>query len=170
MIIMNLSEEDRENLVAYLDGELDEETARALEARLQLDPTARAEAEAFKQAWGLLDYLPKPEPSPTFTHRTLERLALQGPTASGRAVLKLRSRWAVILTWAAALLVAVGLGFGAASLLWPPKQETAANPLEEGLVRYLRVIEKMHLYEHVEDVDFLRALDHPELFGEEGDS
>ena len=37
-----LSNEDRENLVAYLDGELDAKAARALEARLNLDAEARA--------------------------------------------------------------------------------------------------------------------------------
>ncbi len=36
-----LSDEDRENLVAYFDGELDEESARTLEAKLNLDPQTR---------------------------------------------------------------------------------------------------------------------------------
>src|SRR5262249_41070651 len=67
-----LTDEDRANLVAYLDGELDAEAAQALEAKLSVDPTARAEADALKRTWELLDYLPRPEPSPSFTHRTLE--------------------------------------------------------------------------------------------------
>ncbi len=166
---MHLSEEDRENLVAYLDGELDEETAQALEARLQLDPQARAEAEALKQAWGLLDYLPKPEPSSSFTHRTLEKLAAQVP-ASGSSPGRPRARLPLALGWAAALLLAVGLGFGSASWLWPQAQEIATDPVEEALVRYLRVIERLHLFEQAEDMDFLRALDHQDLFGDEGDS
>jgi hypothetical protein len=32
----------------------------------------------------------------------------------------------------------------------------------------MRVIENKHLYDHVEDVDFLKKLDQPGLFGEEG--
>jgi anti-sigma factor RsiW len=71
-----LTEPERADLVAYLDGELGRETARALEAKLSLYPEARAEADALLRTWELLNYLPRPEPSPTFTHRTLSRLAL----------------------------------------------------------------------------------------------
>src|SRR5438067_8003934 len=80
-----LNEEDRTNLVAYLDGELDEAAARALEAKLSNDPGARAEAESLRRTWELLDYLPRAEASTTFTHRTLERLAVQ---TSSRPVLR----------------------------------------------------------------------------------
>ena len=75
-----LNEEDRANLVAYLDGELDEHAARDLEARLANDPRARAEAETLRRTWELLDYLPRAEASGSFTHRTLERLAVQSRT------------------------------------------------------------------------------------------
>ena len=60
-----------------LDGELDEKTAHELETKLNIDPEARAEVDALRQVYGLLDYLPQAEPSPNFTHRTLERLAVQ---------------------------------------------------------------------------------------------
>ena len=61
-------------LVAYLDGELDAAAARRIEERLAADPAARAKAAALKKTFDLLDYLPKPEPSPTFTTRTLDKL------------------------------------------------------------------------------------------------
>jgi len=61
-------------LVAYLDGELDPVAARRIELRLAADPSARAKAAALKKTFDLLDYLPKPEPSPTFTTRTLDKL------------------------------------------------------------------------------------------------
>jgi len=61
-------------LVAYLDGELEPAAARKVESRLANDPEARARANAYKKTFDLLDYLPKPEPSPTFTTRTLDRL------------------------------------------------------------------------------------------------
>lgn len=61
-------------LVAYLDGELDPVAARQVEDRLARDPDARARAAELKKAFDLLDFLPKPEPSPTFTTRTLDRL------------------------------------------------------------------------------------------------
>jgi hypothetical protein len=61
-------------LVAYLDGELDPAAARKVEARLAKDPAARARAAELKKSFDMLDYLPKPEPSTTFTSRTLEKL------------------------------------------------------------------------------------------------
>jgi anti-sigma factor RsiW len=154
----HLSDEDRENLVAYLDGELDDESARTLEAKLNLDPNARAETEAMQQAWGLLDYLPRAEPSASFTHRTLERLALQtGPAHAPQ-------RWLGGLAWAAAVLIAAAAGFMGAR--WIPHAREASD-LDEQIVRHLRVIEKVQLYDQVEDIDFLRALDQPDLFADE---
>jgi anti-sigma factor RsiW len=166
----HLTEEDRANLVAYLDGELDAEAARALEAKLSLDPTARAEADALKRTWELLDYLPRPEPSPSFTHRTLERLAVQAPTTGTQTIGRpfRWPLWALGLGWAAALLLAAGGGLLAAHLL-RPRPPAAVEPadLQDQLVRHLRVIENRRLYENVDDLDFVRALDTPELFGDD---
>lgn len=134
-----LSDEDREDLVAYLDGELDEAAARQLEAKLSIDAEARAEAEALQQTWGLLDYLPRPEPSPSFTHRTLERLAVHSTMVARRRW----PRWVLGLGWAAAVLLALAAGLGGARLVWPART--------------------------AETTEFLRALDHPDLFGEDSE-
>ncbi|MBN9121266.1 MAG: hypothetical protein J0I06_19295 [Planctomycetes bacterium] len=69
-------------LVAYLDGELDPAAARRVEARLAKDPAARARAAELKRSFDLLDYLPRPEPSPTFTTRTLDKLPAVKPSAA----------------------------------------------------------------------------------------
>src|SRR6266542_1206323 len=79
---MPLNEDDKAELVAYLDGELDEAATQAVEAKIAADPNARAELDALKQTWGMLDYLPKANPSPNFTHRTLERLTMENVPAS----------------------------------------------------------------------------------------
>src|ERR1051325_9808599 len=94
-----LSDEDRAALVAYLDGELDEEAAREVETRISQDPTVRAEVESLKRTWDLLDYLPRAEPSPSFTHRTLSLV-----TGEHNAALRARRRWRRVLFaagWAA---------------------------------------------------------------------
>jgi hypothetical protein len=70
-------------LVAYLDGELDPTTARTVEAKLAADPALRARAAALKRTFDLLDYLPRPDPSPTFATRTLDRLPALSGSASG---------------------------------------------------------------------------------------
>src|SRR5262245_3229058 len=95
-----IKDEDRADLVAYLDGERDEEAARTLETRITTEPTLRAELEALKRTWELLDYLPKPEPSPNFTNRTLDRITVPEARAA-----RGRRRW-VAVRWAAAVLVA----------------------------------------------------------------
>lgn len=160
-----LNEDDREELIAFLDGELDETHSREIEARLTLDTAFRAEADALKQAWGLLDYLPQPEAPADFTHRTLERLSLQQMRSSIGAAKALRRRWPVRLAWAAGLLLAAGAGFAAAVYVWGPRSDP--SELHTNMVRYLGVIEKLKYYEHVDDFDFLQQLDRAEFFGDE---
>jgi anti-sigma factor RsiW len=162
-----LSEEDRANLVAYLDGELDETAAQALEARLNLEPALRAEADAMRQTWGLLDYLPKAEPSPTFTHRTLERLSLEKRPLSTQLALPVRRLpWRLALGWAAALLVASGAGLGLGFYFGGPAPD-ALLEADGPMIRHLRVAEKWRYYENAEDLDFVRQLATPDLFGED---
>lgn len=75
-------------LVAYLDGELDAAEARRVELRLASDPQARAKASALKKTYDLLDYLPRPEPSPDFTTRTLHKLPATAAPSSPAALPK----------------------------------------------------------------------------------
>jgi anti-sigma factor RsiW len=160
-----MNEQDRATLVAYLDGELDEESARQVEARISQDPAVRAEVESLKRTWDLLDYLPRAEPSPTFTHRTLSLV-----TGEHNAALRSRRRWRRVLFgagWAAAVLLAALGGYAGVSLLAP------REPTDEELVRDLRVIENRRLYDGImvgdarESLEFLRALEQPDLFGDD---
>src|SRR5689334_21188134 len=105
----HLDDEERDELVAFLDGELTENDAHKVEAKLNVDAKARAEADALRRTWDLLDYLPRPEASADFTHRTLERV---GPVRKTQAVPR-RSRLRVAVVgaaWAASLLVSVAAG------------------------------------------------------------
>ncbi len=158
-----LNDEDRANLTAYLDGELDEDAAQALEAKLSQDPAARAEVEELRQAWTMLDYLPRPTPSVSFTHRTMEKLSVERrATETGRVPARAGAAWLRPLGWVAALLLAALLGWSLSQRIWKP----APDP-DEPLVRHLPIIEKWRSYELVDDVEFLRALDEPDLFGDE---
>lgn len=170
-----LGDNDREDLTAFLDGELDAKSARILEAKMNTNPSIRAEAEAMQRTWELLDYLAKPEPSPTFTSRTLERVSSLRPAAKLDAKPKKPwPGWVHAAGWAAAVLVAGVVGFGGVSLLTrkPPEKNIAREPseaeLDTLLVRDLPVIENRRLYEHAEDIGFVRKLAETDLFGEEG--
>ena len=153
-----LNEQEKADLVAYLDGELAGEAARSLEAKITLDPAARSEAETLKRTWDLLDYLPRPQPSPSFTNRTLERLT----PVRAKAALRKRRPWLVGAGWAAALLAAVAAGYAGVGLAVRPP----ANP-DQDLARDLRVIENKRYYDRVDDLDYLKQLDQSDLFGDD---
>ena len=168
-------------LVAYLDGELDEAAARRVEAKLSQDPQARAKAAALKKTYDLLDYLPRPEPSPTFASRTLDRLPTSGtakssPTnnttpakpASGSTPLSVPSMGGLpvltppsrVLPWlvgsVAALALAASIGFAGhyvvRTYIAPPADASVLS-LEES-----RLVENLPLYAGVDDFDFLVRL------------
>jgi anti-sigma factor RsiW len=180
-----MDERQESDLIAYLDGELQGEEARRVEAQLAHDRKARREADALKRTWDLLDYLPKPpDPSPSFTHRTLEKadpIRLTG--AHARAALSTGTQPAVaaprrtlrrvllVAGWAAAVVVAVFGGYSAVHLyLRPPEsaqvQPGAGQPSERDLARDLRVIENKRLYDPIEDRDELREIG--DIFGDDG--
>jgi len=170
----NLNNDEWAELTAYLDGELDGKSARSLEARMNRDPAIRAEAEALQKTWQMLDYLPQPDPSTAFTSKTLERVSVLRPTAARPRSPGLKHSWAFGVGWAAALLLAGSVGFTGVSLLGPrpasPRSvaqvDTAA--LEQRLAQDLRVIENKRLYEHVENIEFLKELAQQDLFGDDG--
>jgi hypothetical protein len=165
----DLTDQDREDLVAYLDGELDEERARAVEAKIAVDAHYRAEMAALKQTWELLDHLPRAEPSGTFTHRTLERLALTRGAATG--IMPAQRRGLVLaLTWSAAVLAAAGVSFWVAGRWYPPEPPSVAGnrpAAEEVLKQHRHLIQHWPLYELVGDFATLQALSDPDLFGDE---
>jgi hypothetical protein len=104
----------------------------------------------------MLEYLPKPEPSPTFTHRTVSRISALRPARPGG-----RPAWALALGWAASLLLAAAAGFAGVNCFY------RADRTDDELVHDLRVIENRRLYEPIDDIDFLWGLNRPDLFGDE---
>lgn len=159
-----ISDDDRDDLVAFLDGEADAATRRQVEGRLDRDPAVRAEAESLKRAWEMLDHLPQPEPSPMFTTQTLSRLSAlrpSAPTISVRAAPAPPITGRPWVVWAAVILGAFAVGL----LIGKPKSVPPLSADDPLLVKDLRVIDNLPLYAPVENFDFLLALDQPELFG-----
>ncbi len=165
-----------EELVAFLDEELEEPARQAMAAQISLDPRMRNQAEALKRAWDLLDYLPRAEASAEFTERTLSRLEVAvpdllatEPVASGRstgasqpvALPPRQRRWLLLLGWVSLLSLASGLGYLAATR-WPsePTDPRAVRP-EHALadaINDLQVIEHLPLYQYLDDLTFLQKL------------
>lgn len=149
-----------EQLVAYLDHELDEPSTRRIEQLLAADPTVRETLRQLERTWEALDALPRAEVPEAFTRTTLEMTAVaaSGELEAFRRDLAARRR----KRWLAGLagMAAAGLaGFLVTASLWP-------NPNEQ-LLRDLPVIENLDQYRQIDDIEFLRLLYREGLFSQE---
>lgn len=151
--------DEREELVAYLDGELDASGRRRVEERLRRDPQARAEADALQRTWALLDFLPRSESSPNFASRTLTQLSASAKSPAP-------GRWLRGLAWAAGLLAAAGIGY-AITPVGTPVIDLDRDPVYRAEPR---LIENLPLYLAVENLEYLQLLDSMDLFGDEAAS
>lgn len=169
-----LTDDDRDELVAYLDGELPADAQRRVEARLNSDPAARTEADTLRRAWDLLDYLPRAEPSTDFTERTLDRVSSLGGSAARVSPSTIglpirpwyRQPLIAVAGWAAAALLAVATGYALGPRPAPPPEpDPVTDPL---MTEKPRVIENLPLYLAAENLEYLLALDQSDLFADDG--
>lgn len=153
-----LTPEERANLVAYLDRELNEAESRAIATKLAQSMTARREVEALEKTWQLLDHLPLPRASDDLSTRTVT-LALsldqRGGELSSRAG-RLAGKVGVLLCWILASTLAFALGYAGMRWFWP-------DPTDR-LVRHLSIAERLEEYRDVESFEFLEQLEHSPVF------
>ncbi|HEY2146871.1 MAG TPA: hypothetical protein VGH32_02975, partial [Pirellulales bacterium] len=146
-----------EELVAYLDGQLDSEAARQVEARLASEDRVRRRLQELAQSWDMLDQLPHAVADDTFTRSTVQMVALaaEKEVVEQQAVepRRRRRRW---LMAGALAVVAASCGFFATAKVW-------SDPNEK-LVRDLSTIENVESYSQVGDIDFLRRLSDDGIF------
>lgn len=155
-----LSDVDEAALVAYLDGELDEDAARAIERRLSSEPQYQQRLRQLQRAWDLLDELPRAEATETFTRSTVEIVALnvEKELAASQGLVD-RRRWTWRIVVPVALVGLLAVGFAVGKWLWP-------SPDRE-LIQDLRVVENVELYLQADSLDFLKQLEREQLFPEE---
>ena len=146
-----LSIEERSNLVAYLDGELNDAQARAISTKLTQSLTARREVDALQKTWELLDLLPQPKASEDFTARTLSVAIHQGEGRMALVASDLLRRVGLGLAWAAASALLFALGYFLTLRVWP-------NPTAR-LARDLPIAESLDEYRDVGSLEFLKQLD-----------
>ena len=158
-----------EDLVAYLDGELDDTTSKRLEERLSNDETARQRLRALAVSWDLLDHLPRAATDESFTRTTVELIAVEArkDVDAEEAAIPSRNRRRWIGGLIAGLAAAM-IGFVAVVVAWPDENER--------LLRDLPVVQNYELYDVTPEsgaIDFLRSLEKTNWFvGEavEGDA
>ncbi|MGN6543996.1 MAG: anti-sigma factor family protein [Aureliella sp.] len=95
------SSPDDEQLVAYLDGELDGQTVAEIETKLATDPHLRTRLNDLRSAWDLLEELPPVAPNPKFARSTIEMVAMSAASQAESKRDPLRN-WRV---WSLTLLV-----------------------------------------------------------------
>ena len=149
-----------QELVAYLDGELDVQAAQQVEQRLAEDPEYRGRLQELDQAWDLLDQLPHVEAPDDFTQSTVEMVAMTAENDLER--LQTGASWRRGLRW-----IVGGGGVVAAAVIGYFLIAVRVDSPNQQLVRDLPVIENIDLYRHVESVEFLRQLNNEGLFVEE---
>ncbi|WP_337175478.1 hypothetical protein [Paludisphaera sp.] len=155
-----LRPEDRANLVAYVDGELAEEEARALTTKITHSATARREVDLLKKTWDALDKLPRPHVSDQFHDRTLSYIRSIESRKQARLA-PLAAAFGGAGRLAACLVVAGAAGAGgylAAWGLWPDA--------DRRLARELSLAEHLDEYQEVGNFDLLEALKRSPEFGE----
>ncbi len=149
-----------QEIVAYLDGELDPSAAARVERRMAEDPRYSARLNQLQKAWDLLDTLGRPEADESFTHSTVAMVALQAQNeAQAGASVAGRKR---SLTWIGLALASVLAACGAFFVI-----DQRLNRDNRELVRDLPVIERVDEYRNVENVDFLLELQKEGLFAAE---
>ena len=153
----NLDLMEQEELVAYLDGELDAARSAIIDRRLAEDPEYRVRLQQLQQAWDLLDELPRPRTAEDFTRSTVEVVVASANAEVDRlAAIPRWRRWLPTLMGTTLLLAAAAGGF-----LFSWLQVTAED---RHLLRDLPVIEKVDQYRYVPSVEFLRMLQQQDLF------
>jgi len=149
-----------EELVAYLDGELDPESSRDVERRLSQDADYRQRLRQLQQSWDLLDRLPKADVDASFTQSTVALIAVKAGD-DVEVIKERRSKRRRILRW-----IGVG-GVAVAFLVGYALVYSVAVRHNRRLLRDLPVIERIDEYRYAESIEFLQMLDDEGLFVEE---
>lgn len=151
--ITRLSAEQRENLVAYLDGELDEVASQEVEQILSESPVARHEVDMLSRTWDLLTVLPGAKASEDFSRKTLTSIraaeASQGGI-DGDAVARQVKRGLVLAAAVAVLAVCGVIGFHGMKTGVPNDADLLLNDFD--------VIEHLDEYQEIGDIEFLKTL------------
>ncbi len=149
-----------EELVAYLDGELNVARRRDIERLLAEDPSIRQRLQSMEQAWETLDVLSASSVDESFTQSTVEMVAMAAETdAQELAQNNVRRRSTAWMTRLSGIAAAVAIGFLGVRIF--------GDDPNDQLLRDLPVIENVDHYRHVESIEFLRRLHSEAIFSQE---
>jgi len=150
--ITRMNAGQRDNLVAYLDGELSEAEAKDIERSLIGNPVAQREVEMLSRTWDMLDLLPKASVSGEFTHKTvtMARVDKTRILITDAPWFSKARRTILLASWGVALALAAAVGF-TATREWIPSEART-------LIDNLPVIEHLDQYVEADSIEFLQQL------------
>ena len=155
----SVNDESHEQLVAYLDGELDSESSRQVEERLARDERFRLELQASNKR-GTSWMNCRRDVGTSFTQTTVEVVALSAEQELQLTRRSTRRRLSLFWTVTAASVLIVSVTSYVAFL------RVLARPARQ-LVRDYPVIDNIELYSVADSVEFLHQLDDEGLFAQE---
>lgn len=156
-----LTKEQRENLVAFIDGELEQDTMRDIEKTLSDNPVAHHEVDMLRKTWNLLDYLDRPEASERVVEQTLTSLeVMQTNRKFEMPAWWSQVRKGVVYTASVAGMVfALVVGYTASNYWLPSRSDAIARDLELieeydelqeiGSVAFLELLQENNLVEQI---------------------
>ena len=152
-----------EELVAYLDGELESTQRIAVERRLADNDAYRERLRQLQQSWEALDLLPRTVAGDAFTSTTVALVVAQEEVAATQALKQIQVRRNFFWVWVAlGSLAAAAVGF-----LMVYRSMTAED---SALIRDLPVIERVDRLHNTPSIEFLQQLRDQQLFAPEKSS
>jgi len=146
-----------EQLVAYLDGELDAAARTEIEDRLAADHDLREQLLRLQQTWDCLDELPATNVDEKFTQTTMAMATVAASQELTTIESQTASRQTMRTIFMTGMLVAsLLLGLLVAASLWPDPNGQLLNRLE--------IFVRLDAYQSVQDVEFLRQLQEQQFF------
>lgn len=145
------NDRDRDELVAYLDGELEAPAAEAIERQLAEDANLRSQMRELERVWDSLDQLPRVPVDESFVKTTVEMVAVAAEDDVNERKAALPKRQLLRRLGTSGTLAACVLaGFLLAFVLWK-------NP-DNALVADLPIVENLDLYLQADSLEFIERL------------
>ncbi|MFP6673020.1 MAG: hypothetical protein VB857_16535 [Pirellulaceae bacterium] len=151
-----------EELVAYLDGELNRDSVSRVEDELSKNSEYRLRLMQLQQAWDLMDELPRVSSDESFTKSTVELIVVSAESETNATVVR-RKTWRNVI-WVIGLLSATAAAWGGFLLV-----SQFNNRDNQELLRDLPLVQEIDIYDPIESMEFLKQLEASGVFDEELD-
>lgn len=161
--ITRLTQEQRDDLIAYLDGELDQSSVETVEASLSQNQVARHDLNQLSKTYDLLNFLPKVKTGPELTQQTLSKIEIRESEVWKPIRVDLGGfrRFVIGVAW-------IILLSASAIAAYQISQHYSPDPAQL-LLQDLPVIQNMDRYSEVQDMEFLRELQRSGAFEEKSE-